>query len=677
MWITAESFTSKILPGLADLSSEQGEQAKLQKTLFVLDDYDDNSYRLSTKDGQSSWIQHELNKLGVSRQVHMSATVNQEELRNRTERKEFKVKRAEREVERGGVPTTATRVSGWRESMARLIDRAKMAAQTQKQEFRRDTNFALANGDAKSRFANIVKQQLSEYRPEVGRANHYLIEMPDARIGNRGDSSKTISELDIARTASRLSSQLDGGPVGIGYLTEGGKVMMAVSEDGVPASIQGFSDFKKASEGKGYTVCCLYTRDSVGGDFERFSLEDVRAQAIVYDEHRSSNSVYQHMRRRRPNPNEKTPVTFFLKPEGFKEFSVGSISETIVPLSVGMATFLERSNAIYKKNACADEGKRLKGKCLKKGFLYRNRTAQQQFSEIMNSPSGARLKRLYPDAAKEIETIFSRLCTGRAVSVNEDLVASGNALLSALNEIFISQFEKHCPQVIEVAPVSPSRSSAIVAFEARVKGKVGADAADGKAAAVASHILKWLRTTDNGAITEGVWNELDRGYGGVKDYNYQDGKFGQQNLTKAIERYAETQSTDPSVQAELSDLIREGFGVGSDSAYVRSLGVKEYGQARPYAFNLRTVCALSGLRGAARQYFQEVDLYAAKKKEYERAEKEKAQVRQAVKQTFSGPPGCSLSQLESENMQFYRLLCDEIAQEEQKATQVLDEIRTG
>ena len=334
----------------------------LEQSLFVLDEYDSEAYRLNS----SERIQDALFfGMGCKRILNMSATGSIGELENKIERKQQKLQEYQ---DRG--EETAPKAVHLEKNIKELVLRKATLVENLRNEFSRNIELK-ALPTQEDPIAQIIHDIKSL---EIKSGESCLIEMPDIVIDSHEETANRI--------LNQFTTSFPDKPIALLYRDHEGKMYakikdpMGLESNTIP--YESFESYFKSQPIKP-TVFCLYTADSIGGDFEDFSNQQlVRGQFIVYQQDIvGSHSIYQHLKRERRGEGAhlNTPVNIYLA-----EKIRGSLPPDN---SEAKTKLLEIAEDKYKGLSAADEAKRLMIKISrKKEKVVREIIMESDFPQI-------------------------------------------------------------------------------------------------------------------------------------------------------------------------------------------------------------------------------------------------------------------------------------------------------
>lgn len=311
------SVTASDLSRLLSKAIPNDVQQLAQETLFLLDEYDNDSYHTTTRT-----VQEQLAlDYGCRKIVNMSATPNLETFDSLIARWSEKLAATQNPEDQEKYTT----------KIAECTRRKEQLITAMSKEFARGLVCTPLTGD------ESTDQQLSQIfehmklGPTLGGGASILIELPGITIPPEGVDAKATEHI-VERMKTKIEASLQNRPSALLLRDSKGRITARLrSANGrweQPIPLEAFKE-RYSTVQPPPVVICLYSQDSVGGDFGIFSTDRmVRAQYVVYTGGVVPNYLmYQHLRRLRTSGIQKSgqqppiPTTIFLGSKALRSLS--------------------------------------------------------------------------------------------------------------------------------------------------------------------------------------------------------------------------------------------------------------------------------------------------------------------------------------------------------------------
>ena len=374
----------------------------LQDSFWVLDEYDDESYRYAGRSIQDELSAH----LGCCRLCNMSATPNLETWTTAIARYEQKQKEV----------SDASKREAYQGKIDQLVQRREALLQSMANTWRRKISFEFTGSKGiDGQVAEVFEKLRSE--PFVqDRRGSVLVEMPRF----------TVTPDFIAALRIHMEQLLPNGPSALLVRSSDGRTRAHVY-DGSSWNELPLEDYllhyASIDEGKRPPTICLYSQDSVGGDFGLLSHEKaIRSQHIVYSGPISpSYAIYQHMRRLRTSGGSAPsaiPVTVYLGEEAQSTLPVGDADATLKRFFEQAQT---TADALYRQ----EETGRLKTKILRKKEGVVRAMLEEDKKSLHQHFEGSELKELQ----ERVDAFVDEAMAHNPIGVEEEVASARKRIL--------------------------------------------------------------------------------------------------------------------------------------------------------------------------------------------------------------------------------------------------------
>lgn len=314
-FITAEEMN-------ALLSSPEGKNIS-RDAVFVMDEWHSAKYEEKGSPEQKELlaVKDKLRSMKCNRRILMSATPPDAIEKAKAKIREKKLKKLKKNI---GNEEESNAVRAKEVEYSKKAEKLERKRAEIKKELTRIGEENFLKGPHQGGFAE--KMAFSLKQSEIKEEGNYLLEMPDLTL-ERGNAEGSVDHLvKIIQEEEGV-----GKPLTVLLNTPEGKlVRYDISEQ----SIEGPKAYSKKASDFHERVLCFYTSDSVGGDFDQYSRDNIKGQTIVYDEVPKEVDLYQNLRRRRPGgKNGECSPKIILHSEEAKitngnEFKIGAKNVT-------------------------------------------------------------------------------------------------------------------------------------------------------------------------------------------------------------------------------------------------------------------------------------------------------------------------------------------------------------
>lgn len=388
----------------------------VQDAMWVMDEHDDPGYLM----GRDS-IQNQLFTCNCKRQIWMSATANTMELEDRIRINEAK-------LQSGLVTEPSKRYH---------VERKLQELKEQLTRMHRDIELEL---ESRHPILEPCSQSdvLGKILPSIVSPGNFLIEFPPEPSGRR------LPPEDVLRDAmTQIRSRI---PASIMVFKDSRGIRQVRMPGQTISYTQFLADYTRGQY-HDRSIICLYTADSVGGDFDAFSRERVVGQYIVYSSVPTENALYQNLRRRRPNIAETTPIRIFYTGE---------------PAIADMPAFRDRSKQLQAAASHQAEQQRIEMRL----SIKKRQWLRQMLERILHeklAPPPPQPGLLTPRSGPVMAPLVRRFPRDIAESVLQDPLIQSACLRKPLDAVLSEDILPHLQKYVD--PMMKSISETRKPFE--------------------------------------------------------------------------------------------------------------------------------------------------------------------------------------------------------------------